>query len=71
MKQNRLISQLYTDRLRELGVDVTERINSTDEKNLILQNDDIGHALPDASLDDGDDEAICLAKANAGYACTF
>ena len=26
-------------------------------------NDDVGHALRDACLDDADDEAICLAKA--------
>ena len=72
---------LYTDRLIELGVDVTRRIHSTDLKNRILANvpglnahrkgrdvmmsfdDDIGHVLRDACLDDADDDAICLAKA--------
>ena len=72
--------QLYTDRLIELGVDITGRIHSTDLKNRILANmpglnsykqgrdvmlsfdDDAGHALRDACLDDADDETICLAK---------
>ena len=72
--------QLYTDRLIELGVEITRRIHSTDLKNRILANvpglnsykqgrdvmlsfdDDGGHVLRDACLDDADDEAICLAK---------
>uniref|UniRef100_UPI00358E7494 uncharacterized protein n=1 Tax=Myxine glutinosa TaxID=7769 RepID=UPI00358E7494 len=32
-------------------------------RDVMLSFDDIGHALRDACMDDGDDEAICLAKA--------
>ena len=73
--------QLYTDRIKELGVDVGGRVHSTHLKDRILANvlglqaykqgrdvmlsfdNDIGHALRDACVDDDDDEAICLAKA--------
>ena len=73
--------QVYTDRLVELGVDITGRIHSTYLKSSILANvpglnsykqgrdvmlsfdDDVGHALRDACLDDANDEDICLAKA--------
>ena len=68
-------TQLYTDRLIELGVDITGRIHSKYLKNRILANvpglnsykqgryvmlsfdDDIGHALRDACLDDA--ESVC------------
>ena len=30
---------------------------------ILSLDDDVGHALHDACLDDADDEAICLAKA--------
>ena len=80
--------QLYTDRLVELGVEITGRVHSTHLKNRILANmpelhaykhgrdvllsfnDDVGHALRDACLDDSDDEAICLAKAARIIRCT-
>ena len=73
--------QLYTDRIKELGVCVAGRIHSTHLKERIIANvpglqaykqgrdimlsfdDDIGHVLQDACVDDDDDEAICLAKA--------
>lgn len=73
--------KLYTDRLRNLGVEVTGRIHSSDLKDRILANvpgiraykqgrdillsydDDVGFALMHSSVDNCDDEAICLAKA--------
>ena len=73
--------KLYSDRLRELGADVTGRIHSSDLKDRILANvprirayrqgrdvllsfdDDVGLALMNSSIDNFDDEAICLAKA--------
>ena len=73
--------KLYSDRLRELGADVTGRIHSSVLKDRILANvpgirayrqgrdvllsfdDDVGLALMNSSIDNFDDEAICLAKA--------
>jgi hypothetical protein len=73
--------KLYSDRVRELGADITGRIHSSHLKDRIIANvpgiraykqgrevllsfdDDVGLALMNSSMDNFDDDAICLAKA--------